>query len=110
MGEATKKDGPALAAAGDTSHDLPLSTSPRLGLNLSWISRGDVVSLRDCLWQHNKFVTTYERIDHCINVMAFMGLREEYETSGKPRASIVNLFREKDPRQVLAIEHEDGSG
>ena len=44
-----------------------------------------------------------------IHVMALMGLREEYERSGKPLVSSVNLFREEDPRQVMAMEHEDGS-
>ena len=66
------------------------------------------MSLGDCLWQHNKFVTTYGRIDHCINVMAFMGLREEYERSGKPLVSYVDLFREEDPRLVKQMEY-DGS-
>ena len=64
----------------------------------------------DCQWTYHQFVELFGSMDWSIHVMALMGLREEYEKSGKPLVSSVNLFREKDPRQVLAIEHEDGSG
>ena len=65
--------------------------------------------MRDCRWQYNQFVANIGPIYHSIHVMALMGLREEYERSGKPLVSYVDLFREKDPRQVMAMEHEDGT-
>ena len=98
MGEATKKDGPALeAATGDMSHDLPLSTS-----------RGDSVSLEDCELQYNQFVEKFGAMNPIIHVLALMGLSEEYERFQRLVPG-VNLFREEDPRQVMEMEHEEGS-